>query len=268
MPVPQSIDDLNIAPSLNSPQSSENVGPLANQYFQAAFSFIKQLAGGAFKPLQALNMNSQKLTKLADGDTSSTSTDALTGAQVRALAYKVGEIRLWSGAVANITKTWGPGWQLADGTNGTPDLRDQFIVGAGKTYAVGATGGANTVTLTAEQMPPHKHVLNDPGHPHGVSDPGHLHGADDPGHLHNADTANAGGSAPAKINASFIGGNPGTFATSSSKTGISIRAAGTGISVQGAYTGISMQETGGGKSVENRPPYYALCYLCYTGIGA
>jgi len=49
------------------------------------------------------------------------------------------------------------GWAICDGGNGTPDLRNRFIVGAGSTYSVGATGGADTVTLTIEQMPKHDH---------------------------------------------------------------------------------------------------------------
>jgi len=31
---------------------------------------------------------------------------------------------------------------LCDGKNGTPNLLDRFVVGAGKIYAVGATGGS------------------------------------------------------------------------------------------------------------------------------
>ena len=53
----------------------------------------------------------------------------------------VGGIILWSGAVASIPG----GWALCNGSNGTPDLRDRFVVGAGSTYAVAATGGATTV---------------------------------------------------------------------------------------------------------------------------
>ena len=49
------------------------------------------------------------------------------------------------------------GWAICDGTNGTPDLRNRFIVGAGASYGVGATGGADTVTLTEAQMPKHTH---------------------------------------------------------------------------------------------------------------
>src|SRR5436190_4634054 len=53
-----------------------------------------------------------------------------------------GDIKIWSGATTDIES----GWQLCDGTNGTPNLRDKFLVGAGTTYAVAATGGATSVT--------------------------------------------------------------------------------------------------------------------------
>src|SRR5690606_9453998 len=65
-----------------------------------------------------------------------------------------GVIVMWSGSADNIPE----GWALCDGTNGTPDLRDLFIVGAGREYAVGATGGAKEVTLTTAQMPKHSHT--------------------------------------------------------------------------------------------------------------
>lgn len=51
--------------------------------------------------------------------------------------FTTGMIQLWSGAVVDIPS----GWQLCDGTNGTPDLRDKFIVGAGSTYAPNDSGG-------------------------------------------------------------------------------------------------------------------------------
>jgi len=66
-----------------------------------------------------------------------------------------GVIVMWSGSIANIPS----GWALCDGTNGTPDLRDRFIVGAGSSYAVGAKGGAAEVTLTVDQMPSHRHSV-------------------------------------------------------------------------------------------------------------
>lgn len=51
------------------------------------------------------------------------------------------------------------GWNLCDGSHGTPDLRNQFVVCAGDTYAVGDNGGAVK----------HRHAFTGDGHVHGVS---------------------------------------------------------------------------------------------------
>lgn len=67
-----------------------------------------------------------------------------------------GVILLWSGSTSNIPT----GWVLCDGQNSTPDLRDRFVVGAGSTYAVDATGGAASVTLTTSHMPQHNHTFS------------------------------------------------------------------------------------------------------------
>jgi hypothetical protein len=52
-----------------------------------------------------------------------------------------GIISMWSGLNAAIPA----GWLLCDGTNGTPNLIDRFIVASGTTYTTGDTGGADTV---------------------------------------------------------------------------------------------------------------------------
>jgi len=52
--------------------------------------------------------------------------------------FPSGMILIWSGAIVNIPA----GYVLCDGNNGTPDLRNRFVVGAGDTYAVDASGGA------------------------------------------------------------------------------------------------------------------------------
>lgn len=86
-----------------------------------------------------------------------------------------GAIMMWSGLVATIPASW----TLCNGLNGTPDLRNRFIVGAGDDYAELAVGGSNTAlgvatsalggahghdltigdhALTIAQMPAHKHA--------------------------------------------------------------------------------------------------------------
>ena len=52
------------------------------------------------------------------------------------------------------------GWAVCDGGNGTPDLRDRFVVGAGSGYGVGNTGGQATVTLTTDEIPAHSHTFS------------------------------------------------------------------------------------------------------------
>ena len=65
-----------------------------------------------------------------------------------------GSIMMWSGSIANIPS----GWALCNGSNGTPNLLNRFIVGAGGVYASGDTGGADKVQLTVEEMPRHRHT--------------------------------------------------------------------------------------------------------------
>lgn len=62
------------------------------------------------------------------------------------ISVPVGGIILWSGSVASIPT----GWALCDGNNGTPDLTDRFVVGAGDTYDPGDTGGATTDTSSSD----------------------------------------------------------------------------------------------------------------------
>ena len=76
-----------------------------------------------------------------------------------------GIITLWSGAISAVPV----GWAFCNGSSGTPDLRDRFVVGAGTSYAVGATGGANTVTLDATMIPSHTHSLTASGTTSGHS---------------------------------------------------------------------------------------------------
>jgi hypothetical protein len=65
-----------------------------------------------------------------------------------------GVICMWAGAVATVPA----GWHLCDGTAGTPDLRNRFVVGAGNSYGVGATGGATTAAAATDTQGWHSHA--------------------------------------------------------------------------------------------------------------
>ena len=80
-----------------------------------------------------------------------------------------GAIMMWSGTVDDRPE----GWAICDGTQGTPDLTDRFIVGAGFNYGVGERGGAIAVKLTAAEMPSHNHTV--PFESHGNPDGGWDH---------------------------------------------------------------------------------------------
>lgn len=69
----------------------------------------------------------------------------------------VGGIIMWSGSINQIPT----GWALCNGANGTPNLQDRFIIGAGISYGAGATGGQTQVTLSAQNLPPHTHHYYD-----------------------------------------------------------------------------------------------------------
>lgn len=160
-----------------------------------------------------------------------------------------GAIIMWSGSVSSIPN----GWALCDGNNGTPDLRNRFIVGAGGEYAVGDTGGAKEVTLTVDEIPAHTHSGTT------GSAGSHTHSASTNSTGSHTHTYTRYSSRPA----SMIGSGQGWGGTSSVNTS-SAGAHTHTVTVQsaGAHThSFTTDSTGGGKAHENRPPYYALCFI-------
>jgi hypothetical protein len=91
------------------------------------------------------------------GDTGLQGPKGDTGAQgVPGAGIAVGIIVMWHGLLANIPA----GWALCNGTNGTPDLRDRFIVGAATGANPGTVGGALTHTHAAHTgVVNHTHVM-------------------------------------------------------------------------------------------------------------
>ena len=135
-------------------------------------------------------------------------------------AFTTGMILLWSGAIGSIPS----GFYLCNGTNGTPDLRDRFIVGAGGSYSVAQTGGsADSIVVS------HNHTATSV-----VTDPGHFHIA---GYTYGA-AAGSGG------------------IVQSGSTAVNTSTATTGITV--ATTNVAAGTSGTGA---NNPLYYALAYI-------
>ena len=56
----------------------------------------------------------------------------------------IGTIKLFFGGSQNIPA----GWQICDGTNGTPNLKNKYVIGAGNLYSLGQDVGSNTLTQT------------------------------------------------------------------------------------------------------------------------
>lgn len=65
-----------------------------------------------------------------------------------------GIICLWSGAIVDIPAGWG----LCDGTQGTPNLKDRFVIGAGSVFSPGASGGGSN----------HVHSFTSSSHNHSI----------------------------------------------------------------------------------------------------
>ena len=132
-----------------------------------------------------------------------------------------GCILIWSGA-SNAIPT---GYVICDGNNSTPDLRDRFVIGAGNNYAVDATGGAATDTVTST---------------------GNYTGATRTG------TYGVAGAELVTISNSngIINHNTNRFAISTGYNKLMSTLVLNNISVSG--------------TVDTLPPYYALCYIMKT----
>ena len=174
--------------------------------------------------------------------------------QVKATGFKgfgitpIGGIIMWSGALNAIPA----GWALCNGQNGTPDLQERFVVGAGSAdnisvpgstqYALNDSGGANSVTLSTNQIPSHNHTYSgwtstDGNHTHlwnyGIE-------GDDSGNGGSNDEFTLRAAPAAKYSVMEYAGRHAH-----------------------TYSGTTAVRGGSGAH-ENRPPYYALAYIMRT----
>lgn len=144
-------------------------------------------------------------------------------------AFVAGMIMMWSGTIATIPS----GWYLCNGSNGTPDLRNKFVIGAyqdttGTAYTTvtgsdtqsGGTKDAIVVSHT------HTATVTDPGHTHNYGQSERTQVGTDNGVAYDSEPSSA-------------------FATSSSTTGITV----------------ANSTTGSSGTNQNLPPYFALAFI-------
>lgn len=145
------------------------------------------------------DLNSPALTGTPTSTTAASGTNTTqiaTCAFVVANSVPSGLISLWSGSTASIPT----GWVLCDGNNSTPDLRNRFIVGAGDTYAVDATGGSADAVVVS-----HTHTVTDPGHNHSVPNSGSQNNSFDSGTTVGNDATGTSGTATTGISIASAG---------------------------------------------------------------
>jgi len=154
-------------------------------------------------------------------------------------SFVAGMIIMWSGTIATIPS----GWLLCNGSSGTPDLRDKFIIGANadsggaaKTNITGTptqTGGTKDAIVVS-----HTHTATST-----VTDPQHNH---TPQTLGSAQAGSDNGGAPVDASTGYGTGRTSSV-TSSSSTGITVAT--------------SISTAGSSGTDQNLPPYYALAFI-------
>lgn len=133
-----------------------------------------------------------------------------------------GMIIMWSGSQASIPS----GWLLCNGSNGTPNLMDRFVIGAGNSYAVGATGGSADAVVVS--------------------------------HTHTGSTNSTGAHTHSYVYNKNGGGNAGWDTLNNPVTWN--YTSNTSYAGDHSHT-VSVSSAGESGTNKNLPPYYALCYI-------
>lgn len=193
-----------------------------------------------------------------------------------------GEVTMYSGPVSNIGVGPLAGWALCDGTNGTPDLKDKFIIGAGNkpVGAMNATTKFSTdvkgahahdigdTTLTVAQMPPHTHPVS-------VSGSGSGSGTTGSGGAHNHTYPTSIGDSGSSMTHRDGSSNDGTMSTSTAPSHthpfnvtVSVSASGTAASQGGGQGHKHPCSSNGGHDheitnaqIREAVPYYAMAFI-------
>ena len=180
------------------------------------------------KPL-IVNASASQIQELPAGD----SVDGIATLTATTLVgngvVPVGGIIMWSGTIASLSSS-APNFKLCDGNNGTPDLRNRFIIGANADNSGNATTNIETGTYSGSNIPKQSGGFKNAiliSHTHTQTGGG---------------TADDGGS---NVPGSTSGGTQSNIST-------------TGVNVNNAA---STTQTG---CDANLPPYFALAYIMRT----
>jgi len=179
-------------------------------------------------------------------------TQDILATDVKNALVPIGGIIMWSGTVAAASAL--TGWALCDGTNGTPDLRNKFIVGAWEdsgqdgadtsypNLQQDATGGSADATLVSHSHTTNSTSITLTGSINGISESFDQGGGTATGVFTKQGSGNSLSQTPA---GSSDNGNCG------------------GVDFDGQHThGTDSQ--GDPATNENLPPYFALAFIKRT----
>jgi microcystin-dependent protein len=194
------------------------------------------------------NVTAANLNDLTDGG--STTLHVHSGGSS---TIPAGSIAIWSGTIATIPT----GWALCDGTSGTPDMTNRFVVGAANGVNGGGTGGASTITLVVANLPTHTHTPSSGSagtHSHTIS-------TDTPSHTHTAlERINTGSTQydTGAVTPSWYTGGSNTTGTAGGHSHTLNTLA---ISNQTHSHTFTTDTMGAGGSIDNRPTFYEVAYI-------
>jgi hypothetical protein len=154
-----------------------------------------------------------------------------TGTPTWGSGFPSGGIIMWSGTIATIPT----GWLLCNGSSGTPDLRNRFIIGA---FSDDSGTAKTTVTGSATQTGGTKDAI--------VVSHTHTATVTDPGHNHTYETRT--GTPPQSGNATACWNGVTSANTGTATTGITV----------------ANSTEGSSGTNQNLSPYYALAFIMKT----
>ena len=179
-----------------------------------------------------LTGNASTATKLQTGRTiNGVSFDGT--ANITIPSIPTGGIIMWSGSIASIPA----GWALCNGLNGTPNLQDRFVIGAGSAYGVGVTGGSKDAIVVS-------HTHTQEAHSHTAT-------TDSAGaHTHTISSGHGSyGASPTAVS-EIMDKTPGTSSSGAHTHSLTT-----------ATVTPTINSTGTNGTNANLPPYYALAYI-------